>query len=184
MPVIRVRAASIVLSLLACGLTSHGNSQAIGEPANTRAAPQISTPPKAGDRGAPAPKDATKVDVGTDGLYAELYLPARRQPVPVLIALGGGEGGLQSASEMAVTFVPQGYAVLALAYFEDPGLPSTLEGVRLEYFSHAIRWLEQRPQIDPHRTGIIGWSRGAEAARLVASRESDIRAVIAVSPTA
>lgn len=185
MGVIHVSTTSIVLSLLACGsLTAQANSQAMDEPAAIRAVPQMSAPPGDGDQGAPAPKDATKVNVRTGGLYAELYLPARKGPVPVLIALGGGEGGLESSSEMAVTFVSQGYGVLALAYFADPGLPPTLEGVPIEYFSRAIRWLKQRPEIDSHRIAIIGWSRGAEAALLVASRESDIRAVIAVSPSA
>jgi uncharacterized protein len=37
--------------------------------------------------------------------------------------------------------------------------------------------------VDPERVGILGWSRGAEAALLVASRESLIHAVIAVSPS-
>src|SRR3984885_10558791 len=120
MRVFHLRPASIVLSLLACGsLTTHADSQAIDEPASDGAAPQVSAPAGAGDQGAPAPKDAIKVDVRKDGLYAELYLPARKGPVPVLIALGGGEGGLESSSEMAVTFVPQGYAVLALAYWRD-----------------------------------------------------------------
>jgi uncharacterized protein len=138
---------------------------------------------QAGASGVPAPAGATKLDVRDGGLYAELYLPEHTGRLPALIAIGGSEGGLEAASRTSVSFVQAGYAVLALAYWREPGLPSTLEGVPLEYFHAAISWLEQRPEVDPRRLGLIGGSRGGEAALLIASREPDIRAVVAVSPS-
>jgi uncharacterized protein len=116
-------------------------------------------------------------------LYAELYEPAHTGPLPALIAIGGSEGGLRASSQTTVAFTTAGYAVLALAYWREPGLPSTLVRVPLEYFHTAISWLEQRPEIDPRRLGLVGGSRGAEAALLVASREPDIRAVVAAAPS-
>lgn len=135
------------------------------------------------DVGATPPTGAIRYDLREHGLYGELYVPTHRRPLPALIAIGGAEGGLDTVSKMAVTLVPCGYAVLALAYFGEPGLPSTLESVPLEYFHRAVEWLARQPGIDPARLGVIGWSRGAEAALLVASREPKIHAVIAVSPS-
>jgi len=74
--------------------------------------------------------------------------------------------------------------VLALAYWRAPGLPQTLEAVPLEYFVRAVDWAKARPEIDPRRVGVLGWSRGAEAALLLASHDADVKAVIALAPTA
>ncbi|MGH8219472.1 MAG: acyl-CoA thioester hydrolase/BAAT C-terminal domain-containing protein [Steroidobacteraceae bacterium] len=169
-------AASLLIFHLACA-ASASSKPAAGIAGNT------ATTDAASGVGVEAPAGATKTDVRTNGLYAELYVPAHKRRLPALIAIGGAEGGLDVTSQMAVTFVPSGYAVLVLAYFHDPGLPERLEGVPLEYFHSAIEWLVHRPEIDPRRVGIIGWSRGAEAALLVASREPLIHAVVAVAPS-
>ena len=62
------------------------------------------------DIGAPPPAGAIKYDVREHGLYGELYVPAHRKHLPILIALGGAEGGLDTVSKMAATLVPSGYA--------------------------------------------------------------------------
>ncbi|HTT04104.1 MAG TPA: acyl-CoA thioester hydrolase/BAAT C-terminal domain-containing protein [Steroidobacteraceae bacterium] len=152
----------------------------------TYAAPAAGSAPlskRQADIGALAPPGATKIDVREHGLYAEFYVPAHTGPLPALIAIGGAEGGLDTVSNLAATFVPSGYAVLALAYFGEPGLPNTLEGVPLEYFRSAVEWLTGRAEVDPRRVAVIGWSRGAEAALLIATDEPKIHAVIAVAPS-
>jgi dienelactone hydrolase len=63
------------------------------------------------------------------------------------------------------------------------GLPSTLEHIPLEYFDVAIEWLRQHASVDPDQIAVLGSSRGAEAVLLVASRNDDIRRVIAASPS-
>ena len=72
---------------------------------------------------------------------------------------------------------------LALAYFAADGLPPTLEHIPLEYFDAAIEWLRQDPRVVPDEISALGSSRGAEAVLLVASRNDDIRRVIAASPS-
>ena len=133
--------------------------------------------------GAPPPAGVAKTDVRDQGLYAELYVPAHAGPLPAIVMIGGSEGGLDTISRMAISFTRHGYAVMALAYWGAPGLPQTLEGVPLEYFHTALDWLKTRPEVDPRRIGLIGWSRGAEAALLVATREPDVRAVAAIAPS-
>jgi uncharacterized protein len=134
-------------------------------------------------KGAPAPEGVTKIDLRENGLYGELYLPKSDKPVPAIIALGGSEGGLQTISNVGVAFSKQGYAVLALAYFQEEGLPKTLENVPLEYFDKALDWLKSQKGVDAKNIGVIGGSRGSEAALLLASRRSDIKAAVAFAPS-
>jgi dienelactone hydrolase/uncharacterized protein (DUF2141 family) len=137
-----------------------------------------------GTNGVPPPEGVLKTDLRENGLYGELYVPAHKGPLPLLIAVGGSEGGLDIMSGFAAPFARQGYAVLALAWWKEPGLPQTLENVPLEYFDRAIAWAKARPEIAPRRIAMLGWSRGAEAALLAAARNPDGRALIGVAPSA
>jgi dienelactone hydrolase/uncharacterized protein (DUF2141 family) len=133
--------------------------------------------------GAPAPEHATREDVRANGLNGVLYRPAGDKSAPLIIMLGGSEGGLQAASRVGVGFVQHGYAVLALAYFMDEGLPQTLENIPLEYFDRALDWAKAQSGIDAKRIGVFGGSRGSEAALLLASRRSEIKAAAAFAPS-
>lgn len=136
-----------------------------------------------GGSGAPAPAGVAKTDVREGGLYAEFYVPDHRGKLPALVLIGGSEGGIGSVSRLAADFSKHGYAVLALAYWAETGLPQTLESVPLEYFDQATAWLKARPEVNPKAIGAIGISRGSEAVLLLASRNPDIRAVGAFSPS-
>jgi len=121
--------------------------------------------------------------VRASGLNGILYRPEGAKMAPALIVLGGSEGGIQAASGVGSGFAKHGYAVLALAYFMDDGLPRTLENIPLEYFDKAVDWLKVQPGIDAGAIGVIGGSRGSEAALLLGSRRNDIRAVVAFAPS-
>jgi len=136
-----------------------------------------------GEMGAAAPQGVVKTDVREGGLYGALYAPAGARRLPAIIALGGSEGGLDVTSGAAKSFSEHGYVVLALAYWRAPGLPQSLEKVPLEYFKKAIDWLKTRSEVDAERIGLVGLSRGAEGALLIASHYPDIKAVIAVAPS-
>lgn len=140
-------------------------------------------PSRAAARGAPAAEGATREDVRAGGLNGILYRPEGKRQAPALIVLGGSEGGIQAASGVGAGFTRHGYAVLALAYFREEGLPQTLENIPIEYFDAAVDWLKAQPGIDPGAIGVIGGSRGSEAALLLASRRSDIRAAAAFAPS-
>ncbi len=53
----------------------------------------------------------------------------------------------------------------------------------LETFSIALEWLKARPGVDGDRIAIVGASKGAEAALLVATRHAEIDAVVAGMPS-
>lgn len=103
------------------------------------------------------------------GLYGTLFTPkdtsARR---PAVLVFGGSEGGLGGPVLLEASLLAaHGYPTLALAYFAVPGLPKTLTGVPLEYFTKALGVLRAQPGVDQRRVFVLGSSRGGEAALLL-----------------
>lgn len=117
------------------------------------------------------------------------YFPAQSAdagtgPHPAVLLLGGSEGGLGGgAHHMAVALQNEGFAVFHLAYFGAPGQTDALEGIPLELFDKGLDWLKAQPGVDPARVAVMGASKGAEAALLVAARRPDLTAVVAGMPT-
>ena len=62
-------------------------------------------------------------------------------------------------------------------------LPARLEGIPLEYFRSAIEWLRSQPSVEPSKIGVVGTSKGGEAALLVSATYREICAVVAYSPS-
>lgn len=121
--------------------------------------------------------------VQAEGVAAQLYRPVRPGGAAVLL-LTGSEGGY-APEPLARSLAEAGHVVLALAYFsgmspEMRGLPSRLDHVPLEYFDRALDRLEA---ISRRPLAVIGESRGAEAALLIAARRPDIALAIAFAPT-
>lgn len=100
-----------------------------------------------------------------------------------MIVLGGSDGGL-SSEDVAAMLANHGYAALALAYFGAEGLPQSLEEIPLEYFKKAIDFLQTKDFVRKNGVAILGTSKGAEAALLVASKYKEVRAVVAYAPSA
>lgn len=103
---------------------------------------------------------------------------------PAILLLGGSEGGLGAAADwQARLLAREGFTVLALAYYRLPGQPQRFELIPLETFTRALEWLKAQNGVDPAQFAIIGTSKGAEAALLMASRREDISAVVAAVPS-
>lgn len=127
-----------------------------------------------------------------DGFVGDKYLPAGdkstwKQPV----VIWGGSGGFIN-SDRAKELVTQGHPVLALKYFtydpQDPAvtsgvLPYLIRQLPLEYFANAIKSF--KAEVDAQNVSILGESRGAEAALLVAKHFGEalnITDVVAMRP--
>ena len=124
------------------------------------------------------------VPVRDRGLVGVAYYPADVQPRPAVIVLGGSQGGLPGPPSSVGGLASRGYAVLALAYFNAPGLPSFLQNIPLEYFATAVDWLKSQPFVDPTRIGLLGTSRGGELALVLgATYPSAFRAIVANVPS-
>ena len=129
-----------------------------------------------------APPGDTGRRVTEAGLLAN-YFPATGKASAVLL-LGGSEGGLPlQTNDVAKALQAEGFSVLHLSYFRGPGQSPRVELIPLEYFNTALAWLRRQPEVDPARTGIIGVSKGAEAALVVAVRHPELKAVIGALPS-
>ena len=129
----------------------------------------------------PAPEGRRITD---NGLVANYYPPQGGGKRAGILLLGGSEGGLSpGVGRMAKALQAKGFAVLQVSYFAAPGLPAKLEFVPLETFDRALEWLKAQPEVDAARVGIVGGSKGAEAALIVATRHPDLRAVVAAMPS-
>jgi hypothetical protein len=117
-------------------------------------------------------------------LVGNYYPGAGEGRRPAILLLGRSEGGLGAAANgQARLLAKEGFAVLVLAYYRLPGQPQRFELIPLETFTRALDWLKAHEGVDPARLAIMGTSKGAEAALLVASRRADISAVVAAVPS-
>lgn len=121
--------------------------------------------------------------VRENGLVGVFYEPPGEGRHPAMLVLGGSGGGIPPAIGQAGGLASRGYASLALAYFNAPGLPRVLSNIPLEYFGTALQWLANRPSVDPQRIGVLGSSRGAELSLLLGSVYPAIRTVVAYMPS-
>lgn len=94
-----------------------------------------------------------------------------------LLTLKGSNGGIDPS--MAPFLASRGYDVLALAYYHFEGVPADLIEIPLESFHDAVRWLAAQPSVDAKRIGVVGISKGSEAALLLASYYPDTVQVVA-----
>lgn len=121
--------------------------------------------------------------VSYKNLVAELYLPKSTKAVPVVIAFGGSEGGIGTGKANGEMIAPHGVAVLALAYFDAPGISKTLDQIPLEYFLDAIDYVATHDRINTNKIGVVSGSRGSEAAFLMASLDKRIKSVVVTTPS-
>ena len=73
---------------------------------------------------------------------------------------------------------------LSIPYTGKEGLPRLPEEIKLEYFENAINWLREQPEVDPNKIVVMGASRNAELALVIASTfPKSISGVIAYAPS-
>jgi dienelactone hydrolase len=113
-------------------------------------------------------------------LHGVLLVPNTPGKHPGVLVVGGSEGGIPLRK--AAWLASRGYAALALAYFRYDDLPPLLEGIPLEYFSSALAWMMQRPEISSDGLAVVGTSRGGELALQLGSMFPEIKAVVAYVP--
>lgn len=128
------------------------------------------------------PPQAGGMRITEGGMLADWYPSRAAGRHPTVVLLGGSEGGLRPGRTVA-PLRAMGFNVLAVGYFRGPGQNQALEDIPLETFDRALTWLARQPQVDAERTAIMGFSKGAEAALIVASRHPEIRAVVAGMPS-
>lgn len=131
----------------------------------------------------PAATGRRVTDQGLLGNYYPASEASATSTGPAVLVLGGSEGGLGATVDREARVLQQeGFSALALAYWGGPDQPERMEHLPLETFDTALDWLAARPEVDPQRVGILGGSKGAEAALLVSTRRP-VAAVVATMPS-
>ncbi len=121
--------------------------------------------------------------LGENGLVGTLFLPENSGRFPGVIVVGGSDGGLEWAERRAALLGSHGFAALGLAYFAYDDLPKELVNIPLEYFGHAIRWMQSQDGVAGERLAVLGASQGGELALLLGSKFPDIKAAVAYVPS-
>ena len=100
---------------------------------------------------------------------------------PTVVLIGGGQWGDYWAEQIA----KKGYASLSLPYTRQEGLPKLAEEINLEYFEEALHWLAKQPAVHPDKIILMGASRNAELALVIASTFPKLtNGVVAYAPSA
>lgn len=93
---------------------------------------------------------------------------------------GGSDGYFSLTCLIAKTFIKRGITVLAIAYWNRPGLPQVYEKVPVESVEKAARWLRGSGY---GKISLWGISKGAELALIAGSLLTElISCVVAVCP--
>ena len=114
-----------------------------------------------------------------------IYFPAKgTTPRPAILLFGGSEGGLGEGTQRdAALLQAAGFSVLQISFYRGEGQPQNLERVPLETFDAGLAWLKAQPDVDAARIGMMGSSKGGEAALIVASRHPELAAIVAGVPS-
>ncbi|MGN9761039.1 acyl-CoA thioester hydrolase/BAAT C-terminal domain-containing protein [Streptomyces sp. SD31] len=106
-----------------------------------------------------------------------LAAPVRGSHIGVLV-LAGSSGRVER--ERVRILAQQGMTALSIRWFGGPGQPPGICEIPLETFTAAVDFLQAK---GVERIGILGTSKGAEAALLTAVHDPRVDVVIALSPT-
>lgn len=108
------------------------------------------------------------------------------KPRPLIVGLGGAEGGngwtRKRWQAQRARFEQAGYAFLALGYFGLQNTPEKLDRIALEGVHRAIFEAQSRPEVSDQCVIVIGGSKGAELALVLAANYPDIDAVVGLAP--
>lgn len=114
------------------------------------------------------------------------YIPPPGQAggAPGVVVLHGWGGNAELMLPFAQPLHQAGYAVLLLdARNHGQSDADTFSSMPrfAEDLEHGLKWLTGQPEVDPQRLALLGHSVGAAAALLVASRRTDVAAVVSIA---
>nr|WP_299069927.1 acyl-CoA thioester hydrolase/BAAT C-terminal domain-containing protein [uncultured Allomuricauda sp.] len=118
--------------------------------------------------------------VHESGFQANYFVKENTKSKAAVILIGGGQWGDYWAQQ----FANKGMVGLSLPYIGEEGLPRLPEEIELEYFENAINWLRKQSEVDPNKIIVMGASRNAELALIIASTfPESVSGVVAYAPS-
>lgn len=130
-----------------------------------------------------ADADVPTRDIRRDDLTGRLFEGLGPGPQAGILVLHGAGGGGGYEQTYARYLAQHGYTVFCVEYFDAPGTPDALAQVPLSYFNRAITWLGEQPTVAADPVGVIGFSRGGEAALLVGAYCDNVGVVTGYVPS-
>lgn len=122
----------------------------------------------------------------TVNVESKLYL-GKGKKQPLIVGLGGSEGGNAWASEhwknTRNQFLERGYAFLALGYFGAKGTTEQLNKIAIDEVYAAIKLAAATKGVNSKKIAIVGGSRGGDLALLLAAHYPEIKCVVALVPS-
>ncbi len=100
-----------------------------------------------------------------NGFQANYFVKENTQPKVTVLLIGGGQWGDYWAQQ----FATKDMVGLSIPYIGKDGLPRLAEEIELEYFENALNWLRKQPEVDPNKIVVMGASRNAELALIIAA---------------
>ncbi|MCH2083243.1 MAG: hypothetical protein MK226_12695 [Saprospiraceae bacterium] len=118
--------------------------------------------------------------INENGFQASLYSKDDLKNKTAVVLIGGGQWGDYWAQE----FAKKGWVGLSLPYMGKEGLPKLSEEIELTYFESALNWISKQAQVDPTKIIVMGASRNAELALIIASTFPEmVSGVVAYAPS-
>jgi len=118
--------------------------------------------------------------INQDGFQATYFVKDVASLKTTIVLIGGGQWGDYWARQ----FAAKNMVSMSLPYIGKQGLPKLPEEIKLEYFENAIKWLRKQPEVAPNKIVIMGASRNAELALLIASTfPTMVSGVVAYAPS-
>jgi pimeloyl-ACP methyl ester carboxylesterase len=105
--------------------------------------------------------------ISIDGTDVFLYKGLQGKDKPILITLGGSEGGSFWGNLISGALSSRGFYSLSIPYVNIPNQPTTFENIDLKLFESAISFL--RKHYPSQKIIPIGVSRGGELSLLISS---------------
>jgi dipeptidyl aminopeptidase/acylaminoacyl peptidase len=119
----------------------------------------------------------------TPGVESILYLGDNKNQ-PLIVGFGGSEGRNAWSSDYwkktRDQFLDKGYAFLAIGYFGCKDTPDTLNRIAIDKVYEAIKKAAGHSMVNRKKIALIGGSRGADLALLIASYYKDIDCVVSI----
>lgn len=121
--------------------------------------------------------------IRTEDVRGRLFRGLGDGPHPGVLVLHGSGGARGYEGTYAAMLAEHGYTVLCVEYFGAPDTRNALLEIPLEEFRDAGEWLLDRSDVAGDRVGVVGFSRGGEAALAVGSAFDNVGAVVAYVPS-
>lgn len=133
----------------------------------------------------PSQSQASFQSSGKD-IALDCFIPdAHDARLPAVIGLYGFSGGHAGMAEPAVLLAERGFAVYVLHYFDRTGSVEANKSALVRHFPlwmktlwDATSYVEQRPQVDPQRIALVGFSLGAYIALCNAAIDFRVKVVV------